>query len=96
MAIVTRNLYGNIIVKDRAVLEVATNAALECVGVASSMVSFINIEDNKIDLNLRVKLKYGVNLIAVCETLRTQVKYSVEKVTSGSVRTINIIVDQIK
>jgi len=96
MAITTRNLYGNIVVTVPAVRSVAMAAARECYGVAQAKVIFISIDENKIDLNLVIKLKYGVNLTAVAEQLRATIKYNVEKVTGGRIRVINLTVDEIK
>jgi len=96
MAITTRNLYGNIVVADSATRAVAENAARECYGVARARVSYISVDENKIDLNVVLKLKYGVNLIAVCDQVRATIKYNVEKVTGGRMRIINLTVDEIK
>ena len=92
----TRNLYGNIVVTDGAVKAVATQAATECYGVDTAKVIFISIDENKIDLNLVIKIKYGVNVVTVCEQLRLAIKYNVEKITGGRIRVINLTIDEIK
>ena len=96
MAVTTRNLYGSIVVTDAATMAVARQAAIECYGVDDAKVSFINVDENKIDLNLNIKLKYGVNVTTVCDQLRATIKYNVEKVIGGRIRVINLTIDEIK
>lgn len=46
--------------------------------------------DNKIYIDLYVILKYGVSIIAVAESLKSSVKYSVEEFTGMIVDSVNV------
>ena len=46
--------------------------------------------DNRIQIDLYVVLKYGVSLSAVCESLKSAVKYSVESFTGMIVDSVNV------
>lgn len=46
--------------------------------------------DNKIYIDLYVILKYGVSINAVAESLKSSVKYSVEKFTGMIVDSVNV------
>lgn len=46
--------------------------------------------DNKIYIDLYVILKYGVSINAVAESLKSSVKYSVEKFTGMLVDSVNV------
>ena len=56
----------------------------------------LNIEDNKLIIDLHVIVKYGTNIKAVAETIISTVKYKVEEATSMEVAAINIFVEGIK
>lgn len=55
----------------------------------SSGVKVLTIE-NRIQIDLYVVLKYGVSLNAVCESLKSAVKYSVEFFTGMIVESVNV------
>ena len=46
--------------------------------------------DNRIQIDLFVVLKYGVSLTAVCESLKSSVKYHVEYFTGMIVDAVNV------
>ena len=52
--------------------------------------------DNKIYIDLYVILKYGVSIIAVADSLKRTVKYSVEEFTGMIVDSVNVSVLGIK
>ena len=52
--------------------------------------------DNKIYIDLYVVLKYGVSIIAVADSLKRTVKYSVEEFTGMIVDSVNVNVLGIK
>jgi len=47
-------------------------------------------------IDLRITVKYGVPLLAVAESIIDKVKYSVEKDTGLSVKSVNVIVQGIE
>ncbi len=50
----------------------------------------IESKDNHITVDLNVILKYGVSITAVCDSVKSTVKYSVEKFTGMIVDAVNI------
>ena len=50
----------------------------------------ITSTDNHITVDLSVILKYGVSITAVCDSVKSTVKYSVEKFTGMIVDAVNI------
>ena len=96
MATRTHNLYGRIVVANRAIKSVANSILRETYGVASGYVSEILVDENKIYINLRLHLKYGVTPEAVVDSVRASVKYNVENFSGMSVAVINIKVLGIK
>jgi len=92
MATRTNNLYGRITVSNRAIKSVANLAISECYGVAKGRVTYIEVDENKIEtIYIRMNLKFGVTPLTVAESVRSTVKYHVEKFTGMTVRIINII-----
>ena len=98
MATSTRNLYGRITVTNRAIRRVAEYACNECYGVAGASIREVHIdkEENKIYLSIKLILKFGVHPEAVCNSVRSTVKYNVENFTGARVGGININVKEIK
>ena len=98
MATSTRNLYGRITVTNKAIRRIAEIACSECYGVAASRIREIHIdkEENKIYLSIKLSLKFGVSPEAVCNSVRSAVKYNVENFTGARVGGININVKEIK
>ena len=96
MATRTTNRYGKIVVTNRAIAHVAEMTLSECYGVASGSVVDIETLDNKIRLSLDLHLLYGVTPLAVCDTVRSQVKYGIENFCGMEVRAMNINVVGIK
>jgi len=96
MATRTTNRYGKIVVTNKAISQIAKIALKEVVGVAGGDVIDIETLDNKINLSLNVFLNYGVTPLAVCETIRKQVKYNIENFCGMQVRAMNINVVGVK
>ncbi len=53
-------------------------------------------EDNRISLDFHVIVSYGVSILAVANTLRSNVKYRVEEFTGMEVGKINIVVEGVR
>ncbi|MCL2569767.1 MAG: Asp23/Gls24 family envelope stress response protein [Firmicutes bacterium] len=96
MATRTQNLYGKIVVTNRAIRSVANATLHESYGVAHGRVSEILVDENKIYLSLKLYLKYGVTPEAVCDSVRGAVKYNIENFLGMSVPVVNIKVVGIK
>jgi len=96
MATRTSNLYGKIVVSNRAIRSVADLAICECYGVASGRVTYIGVDENKIDMVIRMHLRFGVTPNAIAESVRKSVKYNVERFTGMTVSVVNILVIGVK
>lgn len=97
MAVRTSNRYGKIVVTNRALYDVVNATIGESYGVSGGRAVYVEISDEKkININLRVSLKFGVNREAVTESLRQQVKYNVENFSGVGVAVMNIRVEAIK
>ena len=60
-----------------------------------SGVKVTDVETNTFDIDLYVKLMYGLSMAAVAQNIISHVKYRVEALTGMSVRDVNIHVDGI-
>ncbi len=58
-------------------------------------VKVTDVETNTFDIDLYVKLMYGLSMSAVAQNIISHVKYRVEALTGMSVRDVNIHVDGI-
>lgn len=58
-------------------------------------VKVTDVETNTFDIDLYVKLMYGLSMAAVAQNIISHVKYRVEALTGMSVRDVNIHVDGI-
>jgi len=96
MAVKTSNLYGKIAVTNKALRSVANFTIRESYGVANGNVSYIITDNNKVFINVRLWLKYGVTPEAVCESVRNQIRYAVENFSGMNVAVVNITVVGIK
>ena len=90
MATRDSNLYGKIVVTNRAICSVADSVIAESYGVSKGRVSHILVEDNKIHLALSLTLKFGVTPRAITDSIRAAVKYNVENFTGMRVEMLNI------
>ncbi len=52
-------------------------------------------EDNTITINLHIIVDYGVNIIAVCNSIISEVRYVVTNSTGTVVRDVNVYVDSL-
>jgi len=96
MATRTTNRYGKIVVTNKAIAQIAKITLGECYGVAGGDVIDVEVLDNKINLSINIYLKYGVTPLAVCDSVRGQVKYSIENFCGMEVKAMNINVVGIK
>ena len=56
----------------------------------------VKTDDNTIDLTLYIIAEYGINLGTIGESIRSNVKYQVEKVTGMDVSSIHINIESIR
>ena len=77
---------------NRAIRGVVDSTIKEGYGIADGFCDKLYVEENRIFLTLRVYLKYGVNPAAVTDSLRTAIKYNVEKFAGAPVALVNISV----
>ncbi len=56
----------------------------------------LNIEEDKLTVDLHIIVKYGTNIKAIAETIKDTVKYKLEHITGMKVLSINIFVEDIK
>lgn len=56
----------------------------------------LNIQDDKLIIDLHIIVKYGTNIKAIADTIKDTVKYKVEETTGMEVLAINIFVEDIK
>jgi uncharacterized alkaline shock family protein YloU len=56
----------------------------------------VNIEDNKITIDLHIIVSYGVSISAVADNLISNVKYNVEEFSGIEVEKINIFVEGVR
>ena len=112
MSVQTSNLYGKIVVTNRAIRSLIAETVLECPGVwgfRGHFADFILSRRMRLNRNILVRnvgkkiamdidlvLKYGVSTDAVVESVRSAVKYGVENFTGMIVAYININVVGIK
>ena len=61
----------------------------------SKGVNVIYNEDESISIELHIIVENGVNLVAVCRSIMSEVKYVVTKNTGVEVRDVNVCVDSI-
>ena len=96
MAPRTSNLYGKIIISKRAIKHVVTMTGAECYGVAWAKAGFLHCEDHRINVTVKIYLKFGVSVDPVIDSVRRAVKYNVESFTGMIVECVNINVLGIK
>ena len=93
MAPRTSNLYGKIILSKQAIKHVVIATAGECYGVAyvpPITGAKISCEDNRIEVWVKLYLKFGVTIDPVIESIRRAIKYNVENFTGMTVDCVNI------
>ena len=103
MAPRTSNLYGKITITRRAIRHVVIAATKECYGVASvggrrkttgriasRKACKVECENNRIDVSIKLYLKFGVTIDPVIESIRRAIKYNVETFTGMTVERVNI------
>jgi len=56
----------------------------------------VEIENNKLLIDLHVIVSYGINIPSVCQNLVENVKYRVEDTTGLEVKSINIFVEGVR
>lgn len=56
----------------------------------------VNVEGNNVEIEMRIVVEYGLNIPAICESIRHRVIYYVESCTEYKVSKVNIFVDSIR
>jgi len=77
-------------ISKRAIVHVAVRAASECYGISSVQGSKVKNENNKIDVDVSLYLRFGVTVDPVIESVRRAIKYNVESFTGMTVECVNI------
>lgn len=96
MALRTSNLYGKIVVSNKAVRTVVGMTALECYGIwglsSKKMKRSVRVYsvNNRIYIEILVYLRFGVNIDAVIDSVRSAIKYNVQNFSGMIVEGINV------
>ena len=53
-------------------------------------------DDNSISIELHIIVENGVNLVAVCRSIMSEVRYVVSKTTGVEVRSVDVFVDSMR
>lgn len=56
----------------------------------------VKVTENTVDLTLYIVAEYGVNIVSISETIRSNVKYQLEKLTGLKVGSVKIAVESIR
>lgn len=56
----------------------------------------VNITEAGIDIDLFIIVEYGISIVEVCNIIKSQVCYKIEKMTGAKVRRVNISVEGIR
>lgn len=56
----------------------------------------VNVNDDKLDIDLTVIMEYGVRIAVVAENIIEKVKYNIESNTNVKVNSVNVIVQGIR
>ena len=62
----------------------------------SKGVSITYPDDNSISIELHIIVENGVNLVAVCRSIMSEVRYVVSKTTGVEVRSVDVFVDSMR
>ena len=62
----------------------------------SKGVSITYHDDNSISIELHIIVENGVNLVAVCRSIMSEVRYVVSKTTGVEVRSVDVFVDSMR
>lgn len=52
--------------------------------------------DNRMNINLHIIVQYGVNINAICESIRNNVRYQVSAITGLEVAEVNVYVESVR
>jgi len=86
----TSNLYGKILITERAIRRVAIIASRETCGIANVQDAKIKCAGNKIEVHVMLYIKFGVSIDPIIEQVRRSIKYNVENFTGMTVEYVNI------
>ena len=56
----------------------------------------VKVDSNIVDLTLYIVAEYGVNIVSVSETIKTNVKYHIEKFTGLKVNQVKVVVESVR
>ena len=86
----TNNLYGRIIITNKAIQHVVLATARECYGISTAKKVKVGVFGNHIKVSVNLLLKFGVTIDPVIESVRRAIKYNVETFTGMTVDCVNI------
>lgn len=55
----------------------------------------VSFEEGQVSIELHIIIEHGVNITAVCQSIMTEVRYIVERLTRVKVKNVNVCVDSI-
>lgn len=53
----------------------------------------ISFEDDRVVIEIHIVVEHGVNIPAVCQSIMSEVRYNVERLTKVKVKEVNVCVD---
>ena len=56
----------------------------------------VRVVDNVVDLTLYIVAEYGVNIVSISETIQSNVKYQLEKITGLKINSVKVAVESIR
>ena len=109
MSIHYENKYGSIEITNGVIADIAGKTASQCYGVVGMVYKsktanllrgdsirkgiIVNIADEAIQLELHIMVEYGVNITAICENIKSTVKYEVEDAVGKKVSSVSVHID---
>ena len=55
----------------------------------------VSFEEGQVSIELHIVVEHGVNITVVCQSIMTEVRYIVERLTRVKVKNVNVCVDSI-
>ena len=55
----------------------------------------VSFEEGRVAIEIHIVVEHGVNITAVCQSIMTEVRYIVERLTRVKVKCVNVCVDSI-
>ena len=84
--------------------EAGTDALAQCVldagklsiGAEGNWIPYVYNEDGTVSIELHIIVENGVNLVAVCRSIMSEVRYVVSKTTGVEVKSVDVCVDSMR